>query len=51
VDETAACLALDATWMSSHPSPIRTGLETGVRMGFLPDQTWTVWDIRIAFHY
>jgi hypothetical protein len=51
VARTAACAALDLTWMTSKPRPIRAGVETGLRIGFLPGDTWTVWDTRVAFHY
>jgi hypothetical protein len=30
---------------------VRLGLELGGRVGFLPSDTWTVADARLAIHY
>lgn len=49
--ETAAGAALDATVMRRTESPVRIGLELGTRIGFLPDETWTLGTARLVFHY
>lgn len=51
VDEVAPGFALDGTVMQGGDSPVRIGLEVGVRMVFLSDDTWTMALVRLAFHY
>ena len=51
VNRTAPELAVDATWMSGRPHPVRAGLETGMRWGFLPHDVWPMWTTRVAIHY
>jgi hypothetical protein len=51
VDEVAPGLALDGTIMLTHESPVRIGLELGGRIAFLSNDTWTMGNVRIAFHY
>jgi hypothetical protein len=51
VDKVAAGAAVDVTLMSRGTAPVRLGLELGGRVGFLPSDTWTVADARLAIHY
>jgi hypothetical protein len=51
VSQAAPAVAAEATLISRSSSPVKVGLETGVHTGFVTDQTWTVWDIRLAIHY
>lgn len=49
--ETAGGLALDATLMRREGAPVRIGLELGTRIGFFPDESWTLGTARLVFHY
>lgn len=49
--ETAGGLALDATLMRRADAPVRIGLELGTRIGFFPDESWTLGTARLVFHY
>jgi len=51
VDEVAPGFALDGTLMQRRESPVRIGLESGIRVVFLSNDTWTMALIRLAFHY
>ncbi len=51
VSRTAPAAALEFTVLTSAARPVRLGLETGLRVGFIPDDIWTVWDTRVAIHY
>ena len=51
VSQAAPALAAEATLISRSTAPVKVGLETGVHVGFVTDQSWTVWDVRLAIHY
>ena len=51
VSDAAPELAAEATLISRSSAPVHVGLETGVHVGFVTDQPWTVWDVRLAIHY
>ncbi len=51
VGRTAADLAVDATWMTSHSNPVRVGIQSGMRFGFLPGDLWPMWTTSVAIHY
>jgi hypothetical protein len=51
VEEYAPGVALDATVISRHASPVRVGLELGGRIGFLAGDDWKIASARLAFHY
>jgi hypothetical protein len=51
VDEVAPGAALDGTIMLTREAPVRVGLELGGRIAFLSNDTWTMGNVRIAFHY
>ena len=51
VDEIAPGLALDGTLIQRKTSPVRIGLELGVRVAYLEHETWTMGLVRAAFHY
>jgi hypothetical protein len=51
VSDAAPALAAEATLIGRSNAPVHVGLETGVHVGFVTDQPWTVWDLRLAIHY
>jgi hypothetical protein len=51
VDEVAPGVALDATLIQRSDAPVRIGLETGLRVVYLEQETWTMAQVRLAFHY
>lgn len=51
VDEMAPGLALDGTFIQRREAPVRIGLEAGVRVVYLEQETWTLAQVRVAFHY
>jgi hypothetical protein len=51
VNEWAPGFALDGTLIQGHVTPVRVGLETGIRVAYLKGATWTTAQIRLAFHY
>jgi len=51
IEETRAGLALSLTATRRRPSPVRVGLELGVRIVPLESNTWTVASARIAMRY
>jgi hypothetical protein len=51
VDEITPGAALALTWIQRRPSPVRAGLELGVRSLWLTDATWTLFSARLAIHY
>ncbi|MFI5371020.1 MAG: hypothetical protein ACHQ52_05625 [Candidatus Eisenbacteria bacterium] len=51
VDEVVPVFAAEATLINRSASPVRVGLETGVHVGLVSDNSWTVWDVRLAIHY
>ena len=51
VSDAAPALAAEATFIGRSSAPVHVGLETGVHVGFVTDQPWTVWDLRLAIHY
>jgi hypothetical protein len=51
VDEVAPGFALDGTLIQRRDAPVRIGLEAGVRVVALSDDTWTMGLVRVAFHY
>ena len=52
VEQVAPGTALDVTLMkgSSH-SPVIAGLELGIHTAYLPSETWTIANLRLAIHY
>ncbi len=51
VSKTAAGAAFEASWIRGRTRPVGVGLESGVRLGFVPNDTWTVWHTRVAIYY
>ncbi len=51
VSETAFALAADVTLISRRPSPVRIGLDLGVRVGYLRHEDWTIGCARVTIHY
>jgi len=51
VEKVAAGFAMDATLIQRSSAPVRVGLELGTRVGFLPEEAWTLATARLAFHY
>jgi hypothetical protein len=51
VEEVAAGIAMDATLIQRSSAPVRVGLELGTRVGFLPEEAWTLATARLAIHY
>lgn len=51
VEEVAAGGALDVTFISTRPSPVRVGLQVGTRIASLSSQTWTLTTARLTFQY
>jgi hypothetical protein len=51
VHEVAPGFALDGTLIQAREAPVRVGLETGVRVAYLQGATWTLAQVRLAFHY
>jgi hypothetical protein len=50
-DENVLGLGADVTFMRKRPAPVRIGLELGTRVGFVPQETWTLVTGRVVFHY
>lgn len=50
-DENVLGLGADVTFMRKRPAPVRIGLELGTRVGFVPQETWTLVTGRLVFHY
>lgn len=51
VEEVALGGALEATFMSSKPSPVRPALQIGARMAKLDTESWTIATARLAVHF
>jgi hypothetical protein len=51
VDEVVPGLAVDLTFIQKRPAPVRVGIELGTRVAFVPEDTWTMALVRLAFHY
>ena len=51
VEEVAPGFALDGTLIQRRDSPVKIGFETGLRLVFLENDTWTMALVRVAFHY
>lgn len=51
VDETVPGFAGTLTFIQRRPAPVRVGVEAGVRMMLVTDETWTVGHFRLTFHY
>jgi len=52
IEKVAPGAALDVTLMKkSSRSPVLAGLELGVHAAFLPSETWTIANARLAIHY
>ncbi len=50
VDKVVAGAVLEGTWLS-HAAPVRLGFELGVRVAFVPSETWAIATARLAVHY
>lgn len=51
VDETAPGGALSLQWLTGGATPLRAGLEVGVRTAWMEHGTWTVMVGRVTVHY
>ena len=51
VGETAPGFAAEVTFISRAPTPVRLGLQLGVLVGYLTDETWTTLSARVTVHY
>ncbi len=51
VDGVAPGVALAGTLIKRKDSPVRIGLEMGLRTVFLEGETWNLALVRLAFHY
>ena len=51
VHETAAAMAVQVTFMSAKPAPVRLGLELSARQAFLSGDDWTLLGARVTVHY
>lgn len=50
-DENVFGIGADVTLMSKRPAPVRLGVELGTRIGFVPQETWTLLTVRGVVHY
>ncbi len=51
VSETAPAIVGQLSFMTRRATPVRMGVEVGVRTAFLERDNWTVGDLRVVAHY
>lgn len=51
VREVAPAVAAGVTLMKRSPAPVRVGLEANTRFAFVSNETWTLIQARLVFHY